>query len=484
MISFRDLSIYRKVVAVALSMVLLLGILSAVVIGDSLNDLMGQQLERRGAEIGNHVASLSTNHVLVDDRYALHELIHETKINTEDVKYILITDHQGRVIAHTYPNWIPKGLRELNLPPKEARTKIILFDSDEGQIRDILVPIEGGAVGYVRVGIAEEASQGIIGRTLNKFAIIILAVSLLAIIFAAKMAGLITAPLSKLVFVSQAIAKGQLDTKADVSRGDEIGKLAAAFNDMASSLAATNHERDALVGTLREKEFLRTTLLNKVITAQEDERRHISRELHDETGQALTWLVMSMRALADKTDDAKQREVLLNARDVASEVLGEIRDMAVELRPPVLDDLGVIAAMKKYISTYQQRFDITVRFYSVPEINNLNKQIAVALYRILQEALTNVVKHSKATLVDVQICQEISSIVMRIADNGRGIADDELEQAVRQNRLGIYGMKERAELLNGNFRMVSSHQNGTIIIVTIPLENEGKWVDGNTDFVG
>lgn len=476
MMRFHDLSIYQKVVAVVLSVVFLLGFLSAVVIWDSLSDLMGQQLERRGAEIGNHVASLSTNHILVDDRYALHELIHETKVNTEDVKYILITDHQDRVIAHTFPSGIPKGLKELNVSSKDSKTRVVPYNSDEGQIRDILIPIEGGSVGYIRIGIAEEGTKGIIGSTLQKFAVIILGVCVLAVLLATKMASLITAPISKLVLVSQAIAKGQLHTKADVSRNDEIGKLALAFNEMASSLAATNHERDSLVGTLREKEYLRTTLLNKLITAQEDERRHISRELHDETGQSLTWLIMSMRALADKTADDKQREVLLNARDIASEVLGEIRDMAVELRPPVLDDLGVIAAMKKYIATYQQRFDSIVKFSSVPEINNLDKRIAVTLYRIMQEALTNIAKHSKATVVDVSISHNQNSIFMQIADNGRGIADDELEQAVRQNRLGIYGMKERAELLNGTFQMLSSPlMGGTTIIVAIPFErNEGN----------
>ncbi len=482
---FHDLIIYQKIVIVVLSVVFVLGLLSSVVIWDSLSDLMGQQLQRRGVEIGYHVASLSTNHIIVDDRYALHELIHEMKLNTEDVKYILVTDHQGWVLAHTFPVGMPKGLRELNVSRKDAQIRVVPYDSDEGQIQDILVPIEEGAVGYIRIGMAEEGTKGIIGRTLKKYAVIILGVCLLAVVLAAKMARLITAPISKLVQVSQAITQGKLTVKADVGRNDEIGKLATAFNEMASGLAATNSERDALVGTLQEKEYLRTTLLNKLITAQEDERRHISRELHDETGQSLTWLVMSMRALADKATDAKQREVLLTARDIASELLNEIRDMAVELRPPVLDDLGVVAAMKKYLATYQQRFDITVKFSATQEINDLDKQIAVALYRILQESLTNIVRHSKATVVDVNIDLRQQTILMQITDNGRGIADAELEQAVRQNRLGIYGMKERAELLNGTFQITSSPQRGTTITVSVPLYYaKGKCADGTEDFIG
>ena len=219
---------------------------------------------------------------------------------------------------------------------------------------------------------------------------------------------------------------------------------------------------------LKDKEQLRATLLNKVITAQEEERKRISRELHDETGQALTSLIVSMRVLANKASDERQRELLLSARDVAAGVLLDIRNMAVELRPTALDDLGLAAAVRKYVANFQERFGILIEFTVDSAINELDGDLSVTLYRIVQESLVNAARHSGATAMDISLSMSPGRVNLRISDNGQGMAEGELEKAARENRLGIYGMRERVELCGGEFRLESIVGTGTTILVSIP----------------
>ena len=354
---------------------------------------------------------------------------------------------------------MPKGLRNVNPIPLRTESRIIALDSDEGAIRDILVPIENGAIGYVRAGITEEPSKTLIGKTTKSLLAITVAFCSLAALLGVLLARFITAPVGHLVTAAQAIAAGNLDARAEVRTGDEIGRLAASFNEMAQEL--------------KEKDQLRATLLNKVISAQEEERKRISRELHDETGQALTSLIVSMRVLANKAADEKQRELLLSAREVAAGILLDIRNMAVELRPTALDDLGLAAAVRKYVANFQERFGIMIGFQVDSGINELAGDLSVTLYRIVQESLANAARHSGATVIEISLEMQPGQVLLRIADNGQGMPDGELERAARANRLGIYGMRERVELCGGEFLLESKVGAGTIILVTIPLKNKG-----------
>lgn len=449
-----NLSIYHKLIAVSVSTVLLLGGFLGYITLEALNEMNSRQIEKRGAEIAGHIASLVAGPILVNDIYSLGEILHEFRGDTEDLRYLLVFDHSGRLLAHTFPAALPKGLRSANPIPLRRESRIIEMDSNEGIIRDVLVPIEEGAIGYVRAGITEAHSKALIGKTTASLLVITAAFCSLAAFLGVLLARFITAPVGHLVEAAQSIAAGDLDARAEVRTGDEIGKLAASFNEMAEEL--------------KEKERLRAILLNKVITAQEEERRRISRELHDETGQALTSLIVSMRVLANKASDEKQRELLLSAREVAAGVLLDIRNMAVELRPTALDDLGLAAAVRKYVANFQERFGITVCFAADSGLNELDGDLSVALYRILQESLANAARHSGATIMDISLSMGPGCVNLRISDNGQGMAEGELEKAARENRLGIYGMRERVELCGGEFRLDSKVGTGTTIFVSIP----------------
>lgn len=467
----RQLSIYYKINGIIISMLLLLSIIIGVIMMETTTKLLDQQIEKRGAEMATYVAALSSNDILLDDNYALFDRINRTKNNTEDVRYILVTDSAGRILAHTFAGNLPKGLpvKLPSYPKDEDGYQTIKFNSNEGPLREMIVPIENGSIGYVRVGMSEQSTQQLLYLKLHEFFITTLLVCLLAAIGSTYLAYLIIHPMRSLTKAAQQIQQGNFYVQTEIKTEDEVGHLAGVFNEMIGSLQEKDSENNRLLKELRAKEELRTVLLNKLFTIQEEERKRISRELHDETSQSLASLLAYMKVLLSKLTDEKQRELLLNARDVAINVLGGLRKMAVELRPPVLDDLGIVAAMAKYITNFSNQQHLAVSFSPPDERLIINNQISLTLYRILQESLTNISKHACATKVNITLKQENGNILLRIYDNGLGIRSGALEAARQKNRLGIYGMKERVELLGGTFTFHSMSAQGTTISVIIPI---------------
>lgn len=468
---YDTLNIHNKIITVVLFTLILLSVLIGILMWDSLHQAMDNELEKRCLELGKHVAFRCADDVLADDRYSLYELVNEMKRNEDDISYLFIIDSQNRVLAHTFSTGIPSGLMTANPAHMGLAVNSVILETSEGIIHDTIVPIENGSIGFVRVGMSEEKRSSQINARMQKLIIISLLVCILAIMLVVKMTVKITRPVSRLAMVAQEISNGNLSVNVPKAGADEVGKLATAFQDMTASLLNTKAERDTLLTEVLQKEQLRKTLISKLLTAQEDERKRISRELHDETGQALITLMMSMRVTADKAENENQRSILLGARDVAANTLRDIRTLAVELRPPALDDLGLIAAMSKYLDQIRERHSITIEsdYYGDGIIE---KETALALYRIMQESLTNVIKHSHADKIQVVLQQDERQVKLIIRDNGKGFHQDALDQAQRENRIGIYGMMERAELFGGNMEISSNPGNGTSIVVVIPNHKE------------
>ncbi|MCX7779926.1 MAG: HAMP domain-containing protein, partial [Negativicutes bacterium] len=436
------------------------------------NKKLQEQLQKRGVDIATHVALAGGNYVLMEDLYNLYELAAQTAGSSEDVRYILIVDSNKRLLAHTFAGGIPKGL--LNDMQDVTAQKISVFNSNEGVIHDIVVPIENGAVGYVRVGMTEEYARKLINQHSRDVLIIILVICALAVFLSSQISARITQPIRSLAEVAEAITRGNLEIRANIHNSGEVGKLAAAFNEMAASLIKASADKEVLLGELRAKEQLRDTLIAKLMTAQEDERKRISRELHDETSQALTSLMLTMRVLAEDAPNQEQKDALLLGRDVAANILREVRDLATELRPPALDDLGLTAALERHIEKFASRHGLDIELNTSGQQTAIDDQIAVAIYRIVQESLNNVVKHAGATAVSIDIAFLPDQITVKIADNGRGISYADLVRAQQENRLGIYGMRERVELLQGRLDITRSPQGGTELYIAIPQYHAPK----------
>ncbi|HWR43062.1 ATP-binding protein [Sporomusa sp.] len=475
----RRLSIYYKINGIILAMLLLISLVMGIIMTKTATHLIEDQMEKRGAELASYIGVLSSNDILLDDHYALFDRVNKTKQNTDDVRYIIITNSAGHVLAHTFDNSLPKGLpvTVTMQPPSLSASntnlanstyQVTKYNSNEGLIREIVMPIENGAIGYVRVGMSEKGTEQMMNKRMKDFIVLIFLVGVLAAAGATYLAYVIISPLRGLTQAAEQIRRGNFQVYADIPHEDEVGQLSKVFNDMAQSLREKQLENNRLLEELRTKEALRAGLIKKLFSVQEEERKRLSRELHDETGQLLASLLAYMKLLLSKLVNDEQKEVLLAARNVAMDALGGLRKIAVELRPPVLDDLGLPAAMKKYIQTFSEQQGLPVHF-SVQEDNvDMGSEVSSALYRILQESLTNIAKHAQASSVYITLSVNDKRVEMVIKDDGLGIGTGTVQTAYYKNRVGIYGMRERAEMLGGSLSIESGKAGGTTVVVTLP----------------
>jgi signal transduction histidine kinase len=237
-------------------------------------------------------------------------------------------------------------------------------------------------------------------------------------------------------------------------------------------------ENARLWDELKQRDLLRGQLLEQAIAAQEDERRRIARELHDQTGQALTSLLVWLRALEAEAGGPTGVSIsparLQELKAIVADTLDGVRDLALELRPSVLDDLGLVPALQRYVRTCQDRHQLAIDFQTVGLAGvRLPPAVETALYRIAQEALTNVVQHASARGGSLLLAARAGVVVLVVEDDGRGFEVERLmHDPVDERWLGLAGMRERAELLGGRLTIESAPGMGTTVLVEVPLEQE------------
>lgn len=230
-------------------------------------------------------------------------------------------------------------------------------------------------------------------------------------------------------------------------------------------------ENAGLYEELRETEMLRRQLLERGIELQEEERRRIARELHDQTSQRLTSILMTLRVLGEARSLAEVHVRVEDLREMAAQALEEVHDLALALRPRLLDDLGLLAALQHHLGEFRDRSHLPVDFQVLGLDNKrLPSRVETALYRIAQEALTNVVRHAQAHNVGVLLEVRDTSVVLIVEDDGRGFdVSQVMGSHVHDGNLGLYGMRERAALLGGTLTIESALGEGTSVFAQIPL---------------
>lgn len=212
----------------------------------------------------------------------------------------------------------------------------------------------------------------------------------------------------------------------------------------------------------------------QLIEAQEDERRRIARELHDQIGQILTAVKMNLYAVQQFCQGPAASSHLKDNIEAVDEALRLVRDLSIELRPPVLDDLGLVTALNWYVDRYTNRTGLDVEVVmELPDPNErFSRDLETACFRIAQGALTNVVRHANATRVTVQINKNANNLVLVVKDNGVGFDPKSLrKRAPRAATLGLVSMQERAHAAGGDIEIKSAPRKGTEIRFTVPLES-------------
>jgi len=278
---------------------------------------------------------------------------------------------------------------------------------------------------------------------------------------------------------------GRQYTAADLALAEELAQRAALAVDNARLYA----EAQQLNTELEERVLQRTAELQAANiqletsraqllrlahyerTAREEERSRLAREIHDELGQDLTGLKMDLAWLQKHTGPT-QKDLLQKFKamsDLVDTTIQSVRRIATELRPGILDDLGLLAAMEWQLQEFEKRTGIRCRFISSLEQVALDADGTTVLFRILQETLTNVARHACATQVEVSLDQEQDTVSLRVQDNGRGIAESEVDGS---KSYGLLGMRERVRLRSGDFTIQGTPGQGTTVVIRLPL-NKG-----------
>lgn len=256
-----------------------------------------------------------------------------------------------------------------------------------------------------------------------------------------------------------------------VARSETIGVIAvhdklgadARFSDNDLRLAETFATRAAVAVDLSQR--IARDALRRIVDAQELERRRLARELHDETGQALSSILLGLKGLDEKVGDGDARAAVAGVRELVVATLHDVRRLAVELRPKVLDDFGLVPALERLTETFAAQTGLRVRFESGLSDVRLPAEVETALYRIVQESMTNIVKHSRARSISVALVRKAGSAAAVIEDDGDGF-DPEV---VREGGFGLEGMRERVGLLDGRLKIESKPGEGTTIVAEVPL---------------
>jgi signal transduction histidine kinase len=343
--------------------------------------------------------------------------------------------------------WATTYIDEFSQPAEETREEInaAIFSSSE----------------YINNSVNQMQNTFIITFTILVFVVIVLALLL---------SWVLTSPITALKRGAEATGEGKLDYQIEVHNQDELGQLAISFNMMGAALKKYTEEiKSSAADNINQERKIQDNLrlyVKRVSQAQEAERKRIARELHDETAQAL---VVVLRHL----DDLSTGKPKLTANDIREEVrkiLEGVRHFSQELRPSILDNLGLIPALNWLASDLTKNYGIQVETTIEGKQRMLATEVELTLFRITQEALTNIRKHSKASKARVKIVFFEHRIMISIQDNGQGfVIPAHIGDLSTLGKLGMIGMQERVQLLGGAFHIESTPGKGTGLTVEVPI---------------
>jgi signal transduction histidine kinase len=455
-----------KILGMVLGLVVLLGVTVTVQVRSILARNMIAQLEEQSISVAHDLAARSTDLILINDAYALHELLYNTQTNNANVRYLFIVSPDGEILDHTFGEGFPPQLLEANsmLVNEDHRTRLLI--TDEGKVWDTAVPIFEGQAGTARVGISDDSVRQTVNSVTGQLLLTTLLVSAIGVTAATALTWVLTRPILQLVQATQAVGQGDFSQRVPRWANDEIGDLAEAFNAMTHQLEQAAQER-------AERDHLRDKYVSGVIKAQEEERKRIARELHDSTSQTLTSLMIGLRALSDNCqypDNCPYPDIRARAeelRNVAAKTLDEVHTLAFQLRPSVLDDLGLPEALQRHIADCRHRYSFNIDLAIHGLEQRLPPDIETALYRITQEALTNISRHAHAETASVFVERREDKVIAIIDDDGSGFDLPEIDR--NDGHLGLYGIRERVELLSGKLEIESEPGMGTSLFIEIPL---------------
>lgn len=471
-------NLYYKFNVLIVGSIFLCGLCMGALMLHTAMSILESSLISTGREIGTYLAAAVENDILVDNQFSIHERMSKTMEANREIRYIMVANPDGSLLASTFTDGLPQGLPSARLPDKALQSDVMSFSSNEGTIREIMLPIDDGYIGYIRLGLTERYMlAGLQKRSLLVVLLVVLS-CVVAAILTTRYAHEFLRPVLRLSFAVKQIEQGKYGVQVPIDTKDEVGRLAGTFNKMSVGLRRIIDKNNRLLEDLQLKEQNRRWLIEQLFTAREDEQRRISRELHDESSQSMASILTYLRVLHDRLTTDEQREMLLEIRELTAATLEGIRRLAVDLHPPLLEDLGLKAAIEKYLEPVRKAHpDIKFVWRYQGDFKRLSKPVNLICYRTIQESVANVLKYAEADRVDIFLRTTGESVILTVEDDGIGFDKETAIKAKLNRHLGLVSMRERAELLQGVFLLETSLGKGTKITMILPIEERNEVLD-------
>lgn len=430
------------------------------------------------------------------DLLVLNERIGATDLPDDAV--VIVADDDGTVLArHPDPAaWIGRPITDTALLSRmraEGGGTATVVD-DEGNTHwhafaTVGRPASGTGGLLVDVSYPQEALFADVDARLRRSLLSLLLGAVVALALAWSTTSLmITRQADRLTRMARRLAAGDWSARTGYRDGTELGQLAATFDEMADELQARSRDLESINAGLEDRvarrsaalertnERLRTSrrelraLSRQLVAVAEQERVRLSREVHDQIGQALAGVKMDLSAARRQLQkaDVEGAELRMAAAiDLVDETIGVARRIALDLRPSVLDDFGLVAAVEWQLEEFARRTGIRYHLSADVDEGAIGPALATAAFRILREAKANVVRHASAQAIDVRLATDGSHLTLVVHDDGRGITE---EETAGPRALGLLGMRERALMLGGTVTIVGKPGEGTTVTLVVPLQ--------------
>ncbi len=464
--------IFFKIVGIGVLVAVVFGSITLIQVRGSISRTLQQVLERRTRSLARSLLVSLEQPLSSGDLSDVSRKLHRTKQMFPDVRYVIVRDNQGKVVCHTFEKDVPADLVRLTYEPAgrdssrprnltHSEEHVRVYTYPEGKIFDVVCPILDGEAGVLQLGITDQTISVELATVTQSLLLSLALCAAIGAVLAVWLTYILTAPIHHLVQTTNRIRGGDFESRAEIFSADEIGRLAIAINQMTEGLQSYRRE-------VEEKEKARLSLLEKIVDTQEEERKSISRELHDHLGQSLLALLLAVQSLGKEHEIPE--EICMDLEDRIRQMIDEAGRLAQGMRPPVLDDFGLDVALGRLMKEISDHSKLEVDYqFSCPEdLDRLPNRVEVTLYRISQEAMTNVIRHAGATRVSAVVLQRHDQVTLLVEDDGRGF-DTLPVHDQHGGHLGLAGMKERAALLGGNCVIESTPEKGTTVQIRIPL---------------
>jgi signal transduction histidine kinase len=376
---------------------------------------------------------------------------------------LTVIDDRGTILARTDDpqRWTGRnvgstGVAALALRQKEGRTEAVGVDGVRRQYGFTDLPEMGWHLyAGIPTSVVMQPVRSLLVRGLTGAILVVAIVIGVASFFARQ----IVRPINAVARASHDLAHGSYGTIEHAEGPREMATMASAFNEMVENRARVEAK-------MQESERDLKALSDHLLVLQERERTRIARELHDDLGQSLTALKMDvvgfLGAHPERPETAPLRERIVRILD---STVTAVQRISAELRPSALDDLGLAAALESEARVFEERTGIECELSLDTDAEDLDGERAAAVYRIVQEALTNVARHSDASRVEIRLRQRPSELLLEVRDDGRGMTGEEMDAAAS---LGLIGMRERAAVVGGTLELDGVRGRGTIVTLRVP----------------